>query len=260
MHTPVGQLRRVCDEIIVTQIHTAALRLSRNWSNQKWDERRSLRDDQAISDDESFWPRIVLLPGDRLLLRGRNPEEITRFMHVFMQLATSDYAVPKEWRTNGGEIKGGTPHVLALKFNPQAVRRVAAKVAYGLLATVAGGSLGSDQDAHLRHYILGLLDSTDEPVSEGPMPLTTTTSNKPHYVVFSPAHDPQSAIVSLYGYTFRIELGSRSKLPNPVAVICQIDGSGIRLASADETREIIDGISGVTFTQPWKRPPDIVER
>ena len=59
--------------------------------------------DQAISDDKSFWPRIVLLPGDRLLLRGRNPEEITRFMHVFMQLATSDYAVPQAWSTSGGD-------------------------------------------------------------------------------------------------------------------------------------------------------------
>lgn len=122
------------------------------------------------------------------------------------------------------------------------------------------GSRDSDHDAYLRHYILGLLDSTDEPVSEGPMPLITTTSNKPHYVVFSPAHDPQSAIVNLYGYTFRIELGPGTKLPKPVAIICQINGSGIRLASTDETREIIDGISSVAFTQPWKRPPEIVDR
>ncbi len=210
--------------------------------------------DQSISEDKHFWPRIVLLPGDRLLLRGRNPEEITRFMHVFMQLATSDYSVPKAWSTNGGEIKGGTPHILTLKFNPQAVRRIAAKVAYGLFATVTNGSLESDHDAYLRHYILGLLDSTDEPVFEGPTLLTTTTSNKPHYVVFLPDHDPQSAIVSLYGYAFRIELSPQSKLSNPVAVICQIDGSGIRLASAGETREIIDSVASVTFSQPWKRP------
>jgi hypothetical protein len=213
--------------------------------------------DPSISDDKSFWPRMVLLPGDRLLLRGRNPEEIKRFMYVFMQLATSDYTVPEVWSTKGGEIKGGTPHLMALKFDPQAVRRVAAKVAYGLFATVTNGSLESDHDAYLRRYILGLLDSTDEPVSEGPMPLTTTTSNRPHYVVFSPVHDPQSAIVSLYGYVFRIDLGPRSKLSNPVAVICQIDGSGIHLASADETRKAIDSISSITFSQPWKRPREI---
>jgi hypothetical protein len=216
--------------------------------------------DQSISDDKGFWPRIVLLPGDRLLLRGRNSEEVTRFMHVFMQFATSDYVVPEKWSTNGGEIKGGTPHLMALKFNPQAVRRVAAKVAYGLFATVTSGSLDRDHDEYLRRYILGLLDSTDEPVFEGPMTLTTTTSNKPHCVVFSPEHDPQSAIVSLYGFVFRIELGPRSKLSNPVAVVCQIDGSELRLASADETREIIDSISSITFSQPWKRPQEIADQ
>jgi hypothetical protein len=216
--------------------------------------------DPSISDDKDFWPRIVLLPGDRLLLRGRNPEEITRFIHVLMWLATSDYAVPEVWSTKGGEINGGTPHLLALKFDPQAVRRVAAKVAYGLFAAVTNGALESDHDAYLRRYILGLLDSTDEPVCEGPMPLTTTTSNEPHHVVFSPDYDPQSAIVSLYGYAFRIELGPRSKLSNPVAVICQIDGSGIRLASADETREVIESISSIMFNQPWKHPPGIADQ
>ena len=117
---------------------------------------------------------------------------------------------------------------MALKFDPQSVRRVAAKVAYGLFATVVDGSIESDYDVYLRHYILGLLDSTDEPVFEGPIPLTTTTSNKPHFVIFLPGHDSHSAIVSLYGYIFRIELGPRSTLPNPVVIVCQIDGSGIR--------------------------------
>jgi hypothetical protein len=215
--------------------------------------------DRAISDDKSFWPRIVLLPGDRLLLRGRNPDEIKRFMHVFMQLATSDYAVPEAWSSTGGEIKGGTPHLLALKFDPQAVRRVAAKVAFGLFATVANGSLDSDRDVYLRHYILGQLDSTDEPVFEAPNPVTTTTSNNPHYIVLSPAHDPQSAVVSLYGFVFRIELGPQGKLSKPVVMICQIDASGIRPASPDEIREIIDSISGIAFTQPWRRPPEVTD-
>jgi hypothetical protein len=87
----------------------------------------------SITEDADLWPRIVLLPGDRLLLRGRNPDEIKRFVYVFMQLATSDYAVPEKWSKDGGEIKGGTTHFLALKFDPQAVRRVAAKIAYGFL-------------------------------------------------------------------------------------------------------------------------------
>jgi hypothetical protein len=213
--------------------------------------------DQTISDDESFWPRIVLLPGDRLLLRGRDPEEVIRFLQVFMELANSDYAVPEVWSTKGGEIEGGTPHFVALKFDPQTVRRIAAKVAYGLFVTVANGSLGTERDGYLRHYILGLLNSQDEPVLEGPHPLATTTSKEPHYVVLSPAHDPQSAVVSLYGFVFRVELGPEGKLAEPFAMICQIDGSGIRPASPDEAREFINRISGVTFTQPWEKRPEV---
>jgi hypothetical protein len=85
------------------------------------------------------------------------------------------------------------------------------------------------------------------------MPLTTTTSSEPHCVVFSSDHDPQAAIVSLYGYAFRIDLGPGSKLSSPAVVICQIDGSGLHLAGADETRKVIDNISSITFSQPWKR-------
>ncbi len=53
--------------------------------------------DESVSSDPDFWPRIVLLPGDRLLLRGRNLEEIMRFMQVFTEFANSDYTVPEEW-------------------------------------------------------------------------------------------------------------------------------------------------------------------
>lgn len=208
--------------------------------------------DQAISDDKSFWPRIVLLPGDRLLLRGRNPEEIMRFFNVFMQFATSDYVVPEKWSTEGGEIKGGTPHLMALKFDPQAVRRVAAKIAYGFFKTAANGSLGAKHDRLMRDYILGVSDSPDEPVFEGPNSLTTITTSSPHYILLSPRNDPQSAIVSLYGFLFRIELGSRETLPKSIAMICQIDGSGVRRASSEEIEEILHRLSGISFTQPWR--------
>ena len=215
--------------------------------------------DQSISDDKNFWPRIVLLPGDRLLLRGRNPGEIIRFMHVLMQMATSNYTVPEAWSTKGSEIKGGTPHLMSLRFDPQTVRRIAAKVAYGLFTTVTNRSLDADHDLYLRQYILGLWDSMEEPVSEEPDSPTTTTSDNPHYVLLSPAHDPHAAVVCLYGFKFRVELGSQGELPAPVVMICQIDGSGIRPASPDEIKEIIENITGITFTQPWKRPPEVAE-
>ena len=54
-----------------------------------------------------------------------------------------------------------------------------------------------------------------------------------------------------------LTLAHKASLSKPVAVICQIDGSGIRLASAGETKEIINGISSIMFSQPWKRAPEI---
>ena len=93
--------------------------------------------------------------------------------------------------------------------------------------------------------------------SEEPNSPTTTTSDNPHYVLLSPAHDPQAAIVCLYGFKFRVEIGSQGELPAPVVMICEIDGSGIRRASPHEIKEIIESIIGITFTQPWKRPPEV---
>jgi hypothetical protein len=209
--------------------------------------------DQSISADPDFWPRITLLPGDRLLLRGRDPEEIKRFIEIFTQLATSDYTVPSEWSKQGGEIKGGTPHFIQLKFDPQAVRRVAAKVAYGLFKVVTNRSLGTERETNMRQYILGLSALSNEPVSTGPMLLNTTTSDAPHIVVISPPHDLEAAIVSLYGFKFRVEFGPDGKLPVPLAMLCQIDGSGIRTATPDEAVEIIASLRGYDFAQPWKK-------
>ncbi len=202
-----------------------------------------------IADDRGFWPRIVLLPGDRLLLRGRKPEELIHFIHVFTQLATSNYAVPDQWSTDGGEIKRGTPHLMRLQFAPRSVRRVATKIAYALFISVAKGSIDPDQDALLRNYVLGFSNSPDEPVVEGQSPLTTTTSSSPHYFLLSPSHDPRCAVVSLYGFTFRIELGSLANLSVPVAMICEIDGSGMRIASPEELSQLAVQVSTLTFAK-----------
>jgi len=210
-----------------------------------------------VADDKDFWPRILLLPGDRLLIRGRNPDEVMRFVRVFMQLAVSDYAVPKEWTSNGGEIKGGTPHLLAVSFDPQAVRRVAAKIVYGIFIKFADGTLDDERDAYFRNYILGAIDSDDEPVYEAPIPLTITTSNAPHRILLSPEHDRKSGFVSLYNHFFRIEFGPRGALRSPTALICHIDGSCLRQATADELVDLLRRVSEIRFTQPWRASNDV---
>jgi hypothetical protein len=170
-----------------------------------------------------------------------------------MQIATSDYEVPAQWSNKQeDQILGGTQHLISLKFDPQTVRRVAAKAAYGLFRTIAGRSLDPEYDLYLRRYILGLVDGIEEPVSIEPDPLSTTTSEKPHAVLLSPPHDPQGAIVSFYDYRFRVDLGMAGALPEPAVVYCAIDGSCMWLGTPEETQMAIQQIQGVHFSQPWK--------
>lgn len=206
--------------------------------------------DPRIAADRDFWPRIVLLPNDRLLLRGRNPEELTRFVDAFTAIVTNGYRVdPSAWKDGEG-IKGGTPHSIALKYDPRCVRRIAAKIAYGLLRIGANKCIDAARDAQLREYVLGRSVPAEEPVSVEPFPTAFTTSGKPHSIVLSPPHDANAAVVSLYGLRFRVELGPSAVLPEPIAFLCEIDGSGIRQASNSETRALIEEIKGVAFSQP----------
>jgi len=193
-----------------------------------------------------------MLPGNRLMLRVRDPEELMRFVNVFMQIATSNYQVnPSAW-DNDVHIKGGTPHTISLHYDPQCLRRVAAKIGYALFRMIANGSLEGEDDLAMRLYILGEKSDPDEPVAITPDPVTFTTSNEPHYFVLSPAHDPTATIVSLYGLNFRVELGSKGVMPNPIVLVCAIDGSGMRSTSAEETEMVIEKIRNIRFSQPWQ--------
>ncbi len=55
--------------------------------------------DPKISADPEFWPRIIMLPGNRLMIRARDPEEAMRFNNVFMHIALSEY----QWTLAPGE-------------------------------------------------------------------------------------------------------------------------------------------------------------
>jgi hypothetical protein len=112
----------------------------------------------------------------------------------------------------------------------------------------------SRDDERMRFYILGTDTCPDEPVSTTPDPTTWTTSSDPHFVLLSPEHDRSAAFVSLYGFSFRIELGQAGILPSPVAVICQIDGSGMRIGSKEEISSVMTRIKDSTFSRPWLKP------
>ena len=132
--------------------------------------------------------------------------------------------------------------------------RLAAKIGYALFCNITKRKIHTLDDERMRSSILGAETSPDEPVSIAPDPTTWTTSNDPHFVLLSPAHDRTAALVNLYCFSFRVELGEAGVLPNPAGVICQIDGSGMRIASEEEVANFTTRVEGVLFSRPWLRP------
>jgi hypothetical protein len=63
--------------------------------------------DPETAADPEFWPRIVLLPGNRLMLRARDSEELVRFAQAFTAIALSDYQVDSSKWNNDVQITGG---------------------------------------------------------------------------------------------------------------------------------------------------------
>jgi hypothetical protein len=107
----------------------------------------------------------------------------------------------------------------------------------------------------MRQYILGLSGQQNdfEPVSAAPDPATSTT-HEPHYVVLSPALDRRAAVVCLYGFRFRVELDEGSELSSPIVVLCEIDGSSMRIAGAEEAKAVFKRAAETTFSRSWDRP------
>jgi len=205
-----------------------------------------------ISADPDFWPRMVMLPNGNLRLRARDVQEAQRFIVVFTQLVMSDVDKTRgTWQS--AEIQGGTQHHMKLEYDPQAVRRVVAKIAVGLFRLASAMELDQHRDRELRAYILGLVDQESEPVMEAPESFAPTTGGTPyHQVVLGPPHDPEAAIVRLYGYGFRVDLGSAVRqLSHPIVVLCATDGSGMRLAKREETDQALASSESLTFQQPW---------
>jgi hypothetical protein len=216
--------------------------------------------DPKISADPEFWPRIIMLPGDRLMVRARDPEEAMRFCNVFMHIAVSEFQVNAGTWGEGTVIKGGTDHMIALSYDPQCVRRVAAKIGYGLFRAISGERLQVDLDEQMRQFILGNRDSEDEPVKEEPERGTFTTNDDPHCVVISSEPDGLKAFVRLYGLHLRVDLGMGKSDFVPFGVICEINGSGMRQASEQELLEALNEVNGMPFSHPWTKTEEAVRK
>jgi hypothetical protein len=193
------------------------------------------------------------------MFRARDPEELVRCAKVLEAIARSDYIVdPSSW-TNDVQIIGGTPHRIALRFDPQCVRRIAAKIAYALFCSLTKGRIERDDDKRMRRYILGMGAAKDEPVSVAPDAPASTTSSEPHYIVLSPTHDRTAAFVNLYISDFRVDLGAKGSLPEPIVIVCNTDGTGMRIGTREELLAATARIATKEFSQPWLRSPTDIE-
>jgi hypothetical protein len=208
----------------------------------------SLEVPPPVAEDLDFWPRMVLLPDGRLMIRARNADEAQRFAAVMTQLVLNPPARSKHTWTSA-MITGGTVHHLELKYEPQLVRRVIAKIAYGLFRCTTGIEFREEDDIRLRSYILGWQEPDIEPVMEAPEKHQFTTSAGPHRFVLAPAHDREAAIIDLYGHPYRVQLGSAGiLLPEPIIVFCATDGTGMRIANSEERTSVLCEFQSLTWT------------
>ena len=208
----------------------------------------SLELEASVKSDPDFWPRIVLLPDEQLLIRARDAEEARRFIALMCYAATTlPPRSPETWTRS--EMQAGIIHHIALTYEPKSVRRLAAKIARGMFRCVTGLSLHDEDDAALRSYITGRTDPAVEPVTEAHELKQVTTGTEFHRVVLSPPHDRKAVIVSLYGHSYRVQLGAGGVLSNPAVVLCATDGSGMRIAEADEARLICDEFRSLSWTR-----------
>jgi hypothetical protein len=59
--------------------------------------------------------------------------------------------------------------------------------------------------------------------------------------------------VRLYVLHFRANLGPKKGDLSPFAVMCEINGSGMREASSERVMAALDAVSRMPFSLPWKK-------
>ncbi len=200
----------------------------------------SLEVPPPVAEDADFWPRLILLPTGQLLIRARDGDEARRFAMAMTQLALNPPPRPREaWRSSA--ITGGTVHHLALQYDARSLRKVATKIAYGVVRCATNLVLREEDDVRLRTFILGSSESALDPVTESALDGQLTTGIEFHFVVIAPPYDRTAAIVSLYGHPYRVHIGSTDgSSQEPVVLRCATDGTGMTILSPSETLSVLD--------------------
>jgi hypothetical protein len=196
-------------------------------------------DGDPLASDQRFHPRLVLDHRNSLFIRARSPDEATRFIHVLMQVrghpSLRDH---KRWVS--GEIKGGTPHLLAFTVDRASLLRIATKIACGLALSVSGyGGAPVGAFASAKSFVLGI-QSDDSLARELTAPGGFQEWPDHHLATVEPFAGRVRAIVALYGEVFSVDLGECAEFSAPAVAVCARDGSGVRVLVGEEADGVRD--------------------
>jgi hypothetical protein len=190
-----------------------------------------------LASDQRFHPRIVLDHRNSLFIRARSPDEATQFIHLLMQVR--GHPLLREYKGwVSGEIKGGTPHLVAFTVDRASVLRIAVKIACGLaLSLLSSGAATVGAFASARGFVLGRRVD-DSLAQEVALPGGFQEWPGHHLVTVEPYAGRVRAIVALYGECFLVDLGECAEFLPPAAALCARDGSGVRILVGDDADEV----------------------
>ena len=179
----------------------------------------SADDDQAVSKDPDFRPRIVQDLEGSLFIRARNPVEAGKFIELLLNAAHQNrLSATDEWRTV--DVPAGTPMTTKIRWNEEHVGRVIGKVAYAVAALACTNySVPRPNDAPFREFIINRVSSDDVQVGRLCGPGTVKELTDSHCIVLRQNEKGAlEALVSIFGGVFRVGFSVEwpSGLPMPV--------------------------------------------
>lgn len=160
-----------------------------------------------VEKDPAVWPRIVLGVDDRLFIRARNRNEALKFISVFAQYVQAGPSRDHS-RWTAGEVVSGEPHTVHIAYDEYKVRRVLAKIAYGLLFL----ALQPQDDSaftELGQYVLGQLpDRWQEIVEQVSEAGSVSLWPEHHVAAVLWTQGRLKGIVSIFGSCHVVDLGA----------------------------------------------------
>jgi len=197
-----------------------------------------------IESDPDFWPRIVLDLSGRIYLRVRNPDEALRFVNALI-IGLNAGAFSKEFSgwTNT-QITSGSPHWLGLAYDKFVGRRVAGKIACGLMFLEFGSVVKAESGfRRVREFVLGnQADGQASPVTQILDAGTERPWNENHVALTCVEHGVLLGVVSIYGDCQIVDFGPHSGplLPDETKLaMCRWDGTLTRMVTAASVPDVV---------------------